>query len=700
MKQIFKNSGRWTLALAALFVGMACSDQVDDTASLPDEQPIEELKAVIVNSPEGALQGELLVKFRPEVDQLLDKALTRATTDGSSNPFGVMTRSGISDMDRVLDLIKSYRIERVFPINRQESQTRLSGLHLWYIVHFDEQTDVREAAQELAQVGKLAKVQYSHELKRRDDQRPALSAPATNSSASQATALATRVAGAAYADSWAPFNDPELYRQWHYINTGDQTLVPFSKAGADVNCAEAWKRCQGDASIIVAVMDEGVMWAHPDLQDNMWVNEDEIYKSDQDNDGNGYCGDVYGFNFAEQTPGIAWSGDGDTGHGTHVAGTIAAVNNNGLGVCGIAGGSGQGDGVKIMSIQIFSGIFAANIYTEARGIKYAADNGAVILQCSWGYNSSLADAATSMRGYATDEQWLADCPVEYEALEYFVHNAGSPNGPIDGGLVIFAAGNEYAPAAGYPGAYGDFVSVAAMDASFMPASYTNYDRGVDITAPGGDSDYHRTSQGSVYSTMPPALSGGTGYGYMDGTSMACPHVSGVAALGLSYAAKLHKHFTAQQFKELLLQSVRPLELTENKLYYKYYSVADESTPVLMELGRYYNGRMGSGLVDADRLLTLVEGNGVQLALPNVYLSVGSANSQTLQLAYFFEKGEKQTFTVDVADTSVATAKVEGNRLNITGVAVGSTTFTVTASSGEKQQAVITVRRNANDNGWL
>lgn len=667
------------IVAAALLLG-ACAEDIS-TVEVPETPQ----KAVVVNTSDGAVAGELLVKFRPEVTVLLDKALTRGVS-----AYGTMTRSGITDMDRVLDIIGSYNIERIFPQNKQEEKTRKSGLHLWYIVRFDKNTDVQKAAEELAEVGEIAKIQFSHELKRREDQRPAMPAP-------KAMAVAKNL------QKTATFNDPELYRQWHYINEGNQDLVLNSKAGADVNCTEAWKKCTGDPSVIVAVMDEGVMWTHPDLEANMWMNEDEVYKSDKDHDGNGYVGDVYGYNFAENTPVIAWGGDGDTGHGTHVAGTVAAVNNNGVGVCGVAGGSGNGDGVKIMSIQIFSGAYGANQYNEARGIKYAADNGAVILQCSWGYNSSLADPSTSMRGFATDEEWGNNCPVEKEALEYFIHNAGSPNGVIEGGLAIFAAGNEYAAAAGYPGAYGDFVSVAAMDASYMPASYTNYARGVDITAPGGDSDWHKSVLGSVYSTLPPSNSGGTGYGYMDGTSMACPHVSGVAALGLSYAAKLHKHFTVKQFKELLLQSTRNIENTwglGGKLYYKYHELSGESTPVLMELNKYYKGQMGAGLIDADKLLTLVEGNGVKLELPNLYLSVGEGSKQVVNLSRFFDGGEGLTYTVQCANTDIATVKVEGSKLTVTGIVVGSTSYTVTASDGKAQTADITVRRKANDNGWL
>lgn len=670
------------LALSAslFFLGACAEDVVTGTADVPQapENP------VIVNRAEGAEGGQLMIKFRPEVTPLLDQALTRST-----DAFGTMTRSGITDMDKALEIIRSYRIERVFPINKQENSTRQAGLHLWYVVHFDKDTDLQKAAEELSMVGEIAKIQYCHEMKR-FDKRPVGMSPLT------------RMAANSLQDA-ERFNDPGLLYQWHYINTGDQSLVLNSKPGADVNCAEAWKKCTGDPSIIVAVMDEGVMWAHPDLKDNMWVNEGEIFKSDKDNDGNGYNGDVYGYNFAENTPNLEWTSEGDTGHGTHVAGTIAAVNNNGEGVCGIAGGSGNNDGVKIMSIQMFSGKYGTLPYNEARGIKYAADNGAVILQCSWGAPSSLTDPSQSPRGYASDEEWAYYCPLEKEALDYFIHNAGSPNGVIEGGLVIYAAGNEYAAAAGYPGAYGDFISVVAMDAANMPATYTNYGKGVDISAPGGDSDFHMGNAGSVLSTMPPSHTpDGGNYGYMDGTSMACPHVSGVAALGLSYAAKLHKHFTATQFKEMILQSVRDVESgwEGNKFYYKYYGVAGESNPSMMELNKYYRGRIGAGMIDADKLLTLVEGNGVKLEVPNVYISVGEENRQTIDLFRFFDGGEELTYTVQCADSSIATAEVEGQRLVVTGVSVGSTSFTVTASNGTSQTADITVRRKAGGNGWL
>ena len=192
-----------------------------------------------------------------------------------------------------------------------------------------------------------------------------------------------------------------------------------------VNVEKAWKRCKGDASIIVAVVDQGVMYDHPDLYENMWVNEAEELGSNTDADNNGYCGDRHGFNFLKYDAMPTYG----TGHGTHVAGTIAAVNNNNEGVAGIAGGSGNGDGVKIMFCQISDEKSYVTTEREAEAIKYAADNGAVILQCSWGLASSIKD----------DETWLKTYSLEKEVLDYFIHNAGSANGVIDGGIVIFAA---------------------------------------------------------------------------------------------------------------------------------------------------------------------------------------------------------------------------------------------------------------------
>ena len=103
-------------------------------------------------------------------------------------------------------------------------------------------------------------------------------------------------------------------------------------AGLDAGCTEAWKKCTGDAGIIVAVMDEGVMWSHPDLIANAWTNPDEDYLSTEDNDGNGYAGDVHGYNFVANSGIVTWNDRTDSGHGTHVAGIIAAESNNGVGI--------------------------------------------------------------------------------------------------------------------------------------------------------------------------------------------------------------------------------------------------------------------------------------------------------------------------------------------------------------------------------
>lgn len=672
-------------ALAIVLTACVADEGLSDNATTPDST------APIVNTPDNAEEGELLVKFRPEVSAMLDQAqvATRAASGGK------MTRSGIPTFDELMELISGYELERVFPIDsRHEERTRTNGLHLWYIVRFDKDTSVEEVANKLSGIGEISKIQYSKEIKR------AYNGKVTPVSAASYNGIATR------SNEQPIFNDEKLGLQWHYINKGmfdDGQPMDHMLQGADVNCAEAWKLCQGDPSIIVAVMDEGVMWSHPDLRENMWVNERETYGSTEDNDDNGYAGDVYGYNFVLNTGIISWTHLSDTGHGTHVSGTIAAVNNNGQGVCGIAGGSGRQDGVKIMSLQIFAGDKGVTIPNEVRAIKYAADNGAVILQCSWGYLSALANQVdySTQLGPRDDEEFAKVYPLEKEAFDYFIYNAGSPNGVIDGGVVIFAAGNEFAAMGGYPGAYKDYIGVAAMAADFTPSTYSNYGPGIDITAPGGDSDYHMNERGGVLSTLPPEVSDGTYYGYMDGTSMACPHMSGVAALGLSHAAKLHKQFDSRKYRELLLRSVRDIDShleNRTKLYNYSWSSLGEICPTLIDLGKTYYGKMGSGFIDAGLLLKNIESEGRAMALPNVYVAVDA--TQEVDVMRYFRDGETAGFQATSGNTSIATVSVSGHTVTIKGVAVGTAPFTVTSDKGESQTAYITVRNMTGDTGWL
>lgn len=682
--------------IAAIFAAAclitACADSDSLTAG-GDNGGKTELKI-----PQDAKKGELLIKFNPDVTEMLDKMQTRSGGKAT-------TRSSIPSVDRVLQLLGTYHFERVFPVNNKtEERARKAGLNLWYIVHFDEDKDLMEAAKDLGDLGEVNTVQFNREIKRayNPDSKPVV--------VSRAAMRASRATSDAL-----PFNDQGLPDQWGYINNaqditahdGDGNVLGNLQpmiAGADVNCKEAWKKCTGDPSIIVAVLDEGVMYTHEDLKANMWKNpgEDDV-TSLQDNDGNGYAGDVHGYNFVTKSGAITWSQSTDTGHGTHVAGTIAAVNNNGTGVCGIAGGDGTpGSGVKIMSCQVFDGDKGVDLNGEANAIKYAADNGAVILQCSWGYNSG---ASNEIEGYTpgptTEKEWTTDYPLEKDALDYFVHNAGSPNGVIEGGIVVYAAGNEYAPAAGFPGAGSDYLSVAAMSADFTPSAYSNYGDAVDLIAPGGDSEYHCATEGEILSTIPNNLNPdkfGGDYGYMEGTSMACPHVSGVVALGLSYAAKLHKHFTADEFKQLLLTSARTVEdkwTSPVKTYYHNWAGTGKSHPIQMNLSNY-KGKVGK-LVDAGALLNAIDGAGTPMKVPNVYVATGKTAS--IDLSRYFDGGATLTYTIEVSDASIASATTEKAVLTVKGLKTGMTKATVKVSNGTTQEIYITVR-NTTGEGWM
>lgn len=688
------------IAMVALAL-TGCSDSLSTIGSSDGNSEI--------TIPADAEAGELLIKFSPEMSDILDQAQLSKTRSGKA------TRSGIPSTDEVLDILGSYSFERVFPVDANtEARTREAGLHLWYTVKFNKGTDLKAAAERLKQLGEISKVQTNGRIKRAyktDSKRIYLSDKALQQKSTRAAAEGEP-------------NDPGFASQWHYRNLGEGNYDfenlnnnhVGAKAGCDVNALEAWKTCTGDSSIIVAILDEGVMYTHPDLEANMWCNPGESVQGAQtDGDGNGYEGDRHGYNFVTESGDITWTDANDTGHGTHVAGTIAAVNNNGIGVSGVAGGDGTpNSGVKIMSCQVFSGQNSVTLAGEARAIKYAADNGAVILQCSWGYNSSESSIINGYTpGPATEKEWAETYPLEKEALDYFINNAGSPNGVIDGGIPVFAAGNEYAGNPAFPGAYSKCVCVSSLAADYTPACYTDFGSLVTLSAPGGDLEYYSKigeqedeywaetaeQKGAVLSTM--IKNGQPAYGYMEGTSMACPHVSGVAALGLAYAAKTNRHYRAADFVALMKMSVKKLDgYYENgatKTYYMNHTTVGAS-PEIVQLSKYI-GKMGAGLIDAAQLLNNIKNKKLSsdMKLPNVY--VGIEKTYTLNLAAYFA-GQTEGFSCSVANGSVASASVDGKTLTVRGLAAGSTSLTVTAADGTSQTVVVTVRKSAGNNGWM
>ncbi len=311
-------------------------------------------------------------------------------------------------------------------------------------------------------------------------------------------------------------NDPLFDSQWPLNNYGQiypetgSYVSPPGKSDADIDAPEAWDICIGNTDVVVAVLDTGVDYAHRDLDGNMWLNEAELNGTEGvDDDGNGYEDDIYGYNFAYDRSDPM----DDNGHGTHCAGTIAAEGDNHCDITGVCWDA------RIMALKFLNSLGGGDIYNAADAIYYAVENGADVISNSWGLTY--------------------DTETLREAIEY-AHSCGV--------VIIAAAGNDDTDDYHYPASYSDVIAVSATDSQDEKASFSSYGDWIDVAAPGVDIlslRSHNAHNGTAHDEYTSIMSG---------TSMACPHVAGLAALILS----LNPDLTNDEVRQIIRDSADDL----------------------------------------------------------------------------------------------------------------------------------------------
>ena len=309
------------------------------------------------------------------------------------------------------------------------------------------------------------------------------------------------------------------------FNTTDPTDPDFGKQWAltDINIAEGWKEYLSDSqggnasgpSVIIAVIDTGVDYTHPELADVMWTNPGETPGNGIDDDGNGIIDDVYGADFISSDTAIGDPmDDSRDGHGTHCAGIIAAKENNGVGIAGVASFT-QGK-VKVMACKGLDDDGKGTTSVLLSCLNYAISNGAKISSNSWGGSSVDSDKET-----------IWDLVLRNNPEHLFVASAGNDNEFIDDDNKRMNCGlNEY-----------NLLCVASSTQDDEKSPFSNYGPHVHVFAPGS----------WIYSLYP-----GNRYNYMSGTSMACPHVAGLAAL----IETMRTDLTGQQVRLIIESNVQ------------------------------------------------------------------------------------------------------------------------------------------------
>ena len=647
--------------MAAILVLSSCAKEIQEVSETTPQQ--QALTTKLVGGSQGEImQGNLLIRLE----------------------------EGVSSVEE----IEGITVIPALPVQPKNMKVaKKYGLHKWYTVEFDSKIKPEVMATRLAELKQVEAIQYSRYIE------PIFEGEAIPFDMSVITKSADGVAPKKHGE----FNDPYSIYQWNLKNDG--TLVKGAVEGADVGVKDAWKLTAGDPSVVVAIFDCAVNSIHDDLVDALWRNEKEINGvAGQDDDGNGYIDDEFGFNFVgclrltsdyvndklegktkEAVKGNALNWSSRTGHGTHVAGIIGATNNNGIGVSSIAGGTGNGDGVRLMNCQLFDGSRSISDAQSAAAFIYAADNGACIAQCSYGMSNVITSDDVYINGIETDSEEIKGSPLENAALRYFLDPENSNHESLEGNMAIFAAGNHSNPYSSYPGALPYVISVTAFGVDYLPSGYTNYGPGSKIAAPGGEFLSENDRMYGILSTgvLNPAMGSSPGvskengrddkdYVFMQGTSMACPHVSGVVSLGLSYAKKLGKKFTRDEFTSLLLTSVNDIDqfCTGTKMY-KGGSISLDQ----------YKGKMGTGAVDAWKFLMAIEGT------PSVMVKVGEAASIDLsQWLGGSVENLKYTMSIDQKTKDAlglsADPVIKNGVLELTCTKIGAGKVTLSSSVGK------------------
>ncbi len=493
-----------TLALVMILTGFVFADQ-------PDIKTVDRQDAP---SFLGYAPGELIVQFKISSDQLDAAQKSGNFSLGIPSLDEIAAKYEVSEMDQVFKGAK--------PMFLKGRMYDLSG---YYKVRFDRDADLDEVYDAYNNDPNVISVEKN----------------------GMHTVYATP-------------NDGYYSYQWHLNQTNDH----------DIDAPEGWNLETGNNALIIALLDSGTRYYHPDLgganasptnpgasRGNMWINNAELNgSSGVDDDGNGYVDDWIGWDFINGVSNC-WTGEDCTtqdndprdfnGHGTHTAGIMGMLTNDGYGMCGVAGGWGNGsqavtgNGVKIMVLRMgYSYNYGGTEYgvvmmdAAASAFYYAANNGAKIASCSWGSSNSGGIGA---------------------AVDYFI---------ASGGIVFVAAGNDGTQTADYLNGRGDCVSVAATDENDNACSFTTYGTWVDISAPGNN----------IYSTFHDHTDPNTNYwAAMSGTSMATPMAAATAGLVWSH----NMSWTASQVKSQL------------------YSSADNIDAYLSST---YIGKMGAGRINA------------------------------------------------------------------------------------------------------